>query len=113
MSVTCAPVSAARRRVSSAAASGSSYPAGDAMVKLAPTDAAAIARLTAQLLPSPMYATVTPASRPLCSWMVSRSARAWHGCSASDRALITGTDEYSASVSSVSCANVRTTMAST
>ena len=78
-----------------------------------PVSEAASIRLRAVLLPSPTKASVKPWSSPFFSVMVSRSARAWQGCSQSERAFITGTAEYSASTSKVWWEKVRAATAST
>ena len=54
--------------------------------------------------PSPRKVTVSPASRPLCSRIVSRSARSWHGWKSSESALTTGTVVPAAISSSPDCA---------
>src|SRR5436309_11673525 len=51
--------------------------------------------------------------KPRCSRSTWRSASAWHGCSASESALMTGIDAASASPSTMSCPNTRATIAST
>jgi hypothetical protein len=50
--------------------------------------------------------------RPSRSRIVSASASAWHGCSTSVSALITGIDAASAHASSSSCESVRIASAS-
>ena len=67
----------------------------------------------ATLFPSPMKATVTPFSPPFFSRTVSRSASAWHGCSPSESALMTGTDAHRAISTIVSVRKVRAAMQST
>ena len=59
------------------------------------------------LAPSPRKATVRPASVPLCSRTVSRSARIWQGWKSSVSALTTGTPAWAAISSSAVCAKVR------
>ena len=54
--------------------------------------------------PSPTNATVSPASSPLRSRIVSRSASSWQGWNSSVSALITGTPACSAISSSAACA---------
>ena len=54
--------------------------------------------------PSPRNVTVRPASSPLRSRIVSRSASSWHGWNSSVSALITGTPACSAISSSAVCA---------
>ena len=53
--------------------------------------------------PSPTNATVSPASVPLCSCTVSRSASSWQGWNSSVSALTTGTPAYAAISSIASC----------
>ena len=53
--------------------------------------------------PSPTNATVSPASVPLRSFTVSRSASSWQGWYSSVSALTTGTPEYAAISSIASC----------
>ena len=65
------------------------------------------------LLPSPRYASVRLFRSPLISRTVKRSARHWQGCSKSESALTTGTEDAAASNSSRSCSNVRRTTTST
>ena len=67
----------------------------------------------ATLLPSPTKARRTPVRRLKRRRRVSRSASAWHGCSASVSAFTTGTDAAAAISVSVACAKVRSTIAST
>jgi len=69
-------------------------------------------RLWQTLLPSPMKENFNPSRRPLCSQTVSRSARAWQGCSRSERPLMTGMEAYSARVTTVLWAKVRAMMRS-
>ena len=56
-----------------------------------PTAAPASSSEWHTLLPSPTNASCRPRSAPRCSRSVSRSASAWHGCSRSESALMTGT----------------------
>ena len=62
------------------------------------------------LAASPTKVTVSPASSPLCSRTVSRSARSWQGWNSSVSALTTGTPAYSAISSRSDCAKVRHTI---
>src|SRR5256712_7427013 len=62
-----------------------------------PSRAAASMSDVAMLLPSPTYTTRCSPSGPHASSRVMRSARIWHGCERSVRALITGFSAASAS----------------
>ena len=62
---------------------------------------------------SPTNATVSPASVPLCSRTVSRSASSWQGWNSSVSALTTGTPAYSAISSRSDWAKVRHTIVET
>ena len=63
--------------------------------------------------PSPRKVSVSPASRPAAIWIVSRSARIWHGWNWSVSALMTGTRLTAAICSIWSCPKVRHTIAAT
>ena len=65
------------------------------------------------LLPSPTHTTFLPWMLPRCSTKVWMSASSWHGWKSSVRALITGTCECCANVSTVLWAKVRIITAST
>ena len=60
-------------------------------MKFAPTKEQANARLELTLFPSPMKATFIFSKVFFFSYIVSMSAKAWQGCSKSERAFITGT----------------------
>ena len=83
------------------------------MLKFIPVIAQASIRLFATLLPSPIQARVSHFNLPFCSYIVNKSAKAWQGCSKSESAFITGTEEYSASTSKLCWAKVRKTIPST
>ena len=77
-----------------------------------PTNDARCASETSTFVPSPTHATRTPSRPPSRSRIVSASARAWHGCSTSVRALITGIVATSAQASSSAWESVRIASAS-
>src|SRR5438094_875432 len=85
-----------RRAVATTPASGS-YPGGHATTIEAPSSAPRSITEWQTLLPSPIHAIRTLAKSTPRSHKVKKSASAWHGCSRSDRPLITGTDAYRAS----------------
>src|SRR5215472_2572554 len=70
-------------------------------------------KLEQTLLPSPIQASVRPASGPRRSSKVIRSAMIWHGWLASERPLITGTLDAAASARTSSWALARIMIAST
>ena len=65
------------------------------------------------LLPSPTYASFSPAVRPKRSRRVSRSASAWQGWWSAVSMFTTGTLACSASSSTTACGPVRTPIACT
>ena len=87
---------------------------GHAIVRSRPASAATSSNEWATLSPpSPTNASRRPATSPNTSSIVSKSASAWHGWCSSERAFTTGTVAQCASSSTVSCANVRITIAET
>ena len=122
--MTSAPVAASRaswvtvrrppalRTVCCTRASGS-YPGGVATTSVVPKSAPSRISEWHTLLPSPTQARrIAPRSMPR-SQSVKKSASAWHGCSKSLSALITGTVAWRARPSTVSCKYTRAAIPST
>ena len=86
---------------------GISKPSGQEWINVPPNNEKAFDKLVATLLPSPMNVNlVFSTSRLVFSKIEIISPKAWHGCSWSLKALITGTEELTENSSIVSCLKV-------
>ena len=87
--------------------SGISNPSGHEWINVPPNIEKALAKLVATLFPSPINVNlISLMLGPHFSEIEIISPIAWHGCSSSLKALITGTSELSENSSIVSCLNV-------
>src|SRR3990172_3019072 len=102
-----------RARQASSTAGLGSYPGGVATTTVVPVRAARSSTEWQTLLPSPTQASrVRDRSSPR-SHRVKKSAMAWQGCSRSDKPLITGTEAWRASSSTVRWEKTRAVTMST